>query len=272
LLAFVAYEKRCSYPLVNLSLFESKVFTANNFALLLGFAPLGAAHFLMPFYLQGPKGFTPQETGIIMLPFPFGNTLGSLVIGRLTERFSSSILSIISLAFIIGGYGALSLVETGTSLADLLWRVFVAGFGIGAFQTAITNLIISAVPAEQRGSTSGVLSMFQATGVNVGTAVSGVVLATVTNSQFAGLEGSLATPAHFAQLAGDPTRLADLESAFGDGFAAAFAAVTAFAMAGMLFALYSLRVTRKQERSVRTSDARPNIRPVPDPADQPHST
>ncbi len=88
LLLFLAYEKRYSHPLVDLSLFRSTVFTSNNFALLLGFAPLGAAHFLMPFYLQGPRGFTPQETGIILLPFPFGNTLGSLVIGRLTARFS----------------------------------------------------------------------------------------------------------------------------------------------------------------------------------------
>ncbi len=115
--------------------------------------------------------------------------------------------------------------------------------------------------------------MFQATGVNVGTAVSGVILATVTNRQFAGLEGSLATPLHFAQLAGEPERLSDLERAFGNGFAAAFAVVTAFAITGMLFALFSLRETRKRDRSVRSLDARPNIgRPVSDAADQPRST
>jgi len=240
--AFLLAESRAAQPLVDLSLFRNSQFTAINFASMFGFAPLGAFVFLMPFYLQGPQRFSAQESGLIMVAFPVANAVGAAVAGRLPHsQRNISLGAGASLAMTIAGFYLLSRVGAHAEVGDIAWRLALGGLGLGIFQSVATAAIMSSVNTEKRGSASGLLSMFQQTGTNVGIALSGLITTLVVTREFSGLEGAtIVTPAHFFQFAGQPDALAGLEDAFMNGFSRTFLAMIAFTAVGMLFVVYRL--------------------------------
>ena len=269
-LLFVARELMTSHPLVRLGLFTNRTFAVSNAQALLGFVPMGAFYILFPFYLQGPRSYSAQETGLIMLGFPAGNTLGAIIAGRLGRASSSSVFITASLVAIAVGFLLMAGIEAESGIADLLWRMFICGFGIGAFQSANQNLVMSSVSMEQRGATSGILNMLQNVGINVGTAVAGVVLGTVVANQFTGLGDSLVTPGDFARLAGQPEQRQALSDAFMDGVSRAFLATLAFAaLAIPLSLLHRRREIREATKSLAKVEpagailAPPIERPLP---------
>lgn len=250
LITFVLIEGTKPHPLIDLSLFKDPIFTANNLAGTFGFVSLGAFVFLMPFYLQGPQGFSAQETGLILLPLPAGNVIGAIITGRVsTRQMGSPIMMSVGLISITVGFLLISAVDSSTSVPDVLWRATIAGFGVGTFQTSNSHMIMSAVPAQNRGSASGVLNMFQQVGTNVGVALSGVILSVVVSNQFAGLSGSSnVTPRHFAQFSNQPQQLDDLTRAFMSGFALALIVTAAFAVIAVLLSWLGLLTQRARLR------------------------
>ncbi|HZP26645.1 MAG TPA: MFS transporter [Dehalococcoidia bacterium] len=245
-ITFVLVERAKTHPLIDLNLFKDPIFAANNLAGSFGFVSLGAFVFLMPFYLQGPQGFSAQETGLILLPLPAGNVIGAIITGRVsTRRMGSPIMMSVGLISITVGFLLISAVDSSTSVPDILWRATIAGFGVGTFQTSNSHMVMSAVSAQNRGSASGVLNMFQQIGTNVGIALSGVILSVVVSNQFEGLGGSSnVTPRHFAQFSSQPQQLYDLTQAFMNGFALALVVTAAFAVIAVLLSWLGLIAQR----------------------------
>ncbi|HXG37008.1 MAG TPA: MFS transporter, partial [Dehalococcoidia bacterium] len=252
-IAFLSVERTVSHPIVDLGEFKSPVLAATNVGALFGLVPLGAFVFLMPFYLQGPQGYSAQESGLIMIPYPLANILGAAVSGRLARRFlGPGVFSSMGLALIIIGFFLMAEMDSDAGIADIAWRSAIAGAGLGAFQAANTEVVMGSVGPQKRGSASGVLSMFQQTGANVGTAVSGLILSIVVSKEFEGLSGStIVTRRHFAQLAGQPEQLQELTDAFMNGFGRAFLAMATFAAVAILLSLVTVvRYKREQPAAV----------------------
>jgi hypothetical protein len=68
-IAFIAVESRAASPMLPLSFFRNRTFTAANVvAALMFFAMIGTVFFLA-LYLQNVQGYAPTQAGLRLLPF-----------------------------------------------------------------------------------------------------------------------------------------------------------------------------------------------------------
>ncbi|MFE4719597.1 MFS transporter [Streptomyces sp. NPDC056728] len=68
LVGFVLYEKRSDHPSIDITYFKNKVFSAAIAAIALVFFALMGVTFFSVFYTQSVRGYSPLQTGLLMLP------------------------------------------------------------------------------------------------------------------------------------------------------------------------------------------------------------
>lgn len=160
---------------------KNRVFlTANTAALMLYIAHYGSL-FLMSFFLQIIMGFSPLETGLILMTEPLAVTVFSIIGGSLSDKVGTRDPSVIGL---IAAGCALLLFSIGLSQESSAIYIVILlatiGAGVGLFAPANTNATLSSVPAEKRGVANGILGMMRHTGQSLslalGTALIGIYI------------------------------------------------------------------------------------------------
>jgi EmrB/QacA subfamily drug resistance transporter len=173
LIAFCVFETKIAEPMFQMSLFKIRAFAAGNLASLLGSIARGGLQFMLVIWLAGIwlplHGYdftvTPLWAGIYMLPLTAGFLIAGPVSGILSDKygprlFATSGLLLAALCFV--GLMLLPVVFPYWLFALL---IFGNGIGSGLFASPNTSAIMSAVPASQRGSASGMRSTFQNSGM-----------------------------------------------------------------------------------------------------------
>lgn len=189
--AFVAAERRVRQPTLDLGLLRIRAVWAGNASVLVAFATLFTATFLIPFYLQDVRGFSVIETGLFLTPLPLATLIVAPFGGALSDRVGSRALTAAGTAFIGGGLLFLASIDAGTSAFGLVWRLAVAGIGLGLFIGANQSLVLGAVPPERLGMASGMLAQVRNTGQAFGVALAGAVVAARLPFHTRELDGTL---------------------------------------------------------------------------------
>ncbi|SIS04848.1 MFS transporter [Williamsia sterculiae] len=192
LAAFVLIERRVAAPMIELSLFRLRAFTAGNLAGLAISIGRGGMQFMLIIWLQGIwlplRGYaysdTPLWAGIFMLPLTAGFLAAGPVSGYLSDRFGSRGLS--TAGALLFGASFLGLVFVPINFSYWVFAALIAlnGAASGIFASPNSSSIMGSVPAHQRGVASGMRATFQ----NSGTAVS---IAVFFSLMIAGLASSL---------------------------------------------------------------------------------
>jgi MFS family permease len=186
LLAWLVWEGRTPWPLVDLRLARGRVAGSAHVAALL----VGLANYLLlasiPILAQAPEaagagfGTSIVVAGLVLLPF----SLASVFAGRVARAFADRPTARLVLpvaALVQSGAFVLFLFARGE-----LWQLFllmaVAGFGVGAAFAAFPALIISAVPPQETGSAMSLNQVLRYVGFAVGSALTATVLAAATRS------------------------------------------------------------------------------------------
>ena len=78
--------KREGHPLLDLRVFTNTPFTTSNFASMLVTFALYGGLFIIPVYLQGLRGLSPYQAGLLLLPQAFASMAASLLGGRLVDK------------------------------------------------------------------------------------------------------------------------------------------------------------------------------------------
>ena len=172
LVAFVIIEGRVKSPLVSLDLFRNRAFDA---VVIAGSRSNVVFCFVAVFsalYLQGARGMSPFESGLVFLALSAGAGSASYYSGRLAEKWPADRLMAIGMLISAAGIVALTSV-TSLWLYTLLFLVTGIGLGLG---WALSNVATQAVvPPDYVGAASGVtltsLVMLGAVGVAIGAAV-----------------------------------------------------------------------------------------------------
>jgi len=175
--AFIAVEKLLPEPMLDLKLFQSRVFSAGNGASLLHFITQYVIVFLTPFYLQQVLNYSASQAGAIMTAFPLTVLVVAPVAGALSDRIGHR-----GLAFagsLICSIAALVMASLNQQAgpADVIWRLSLFGLGTGLFQPPINSAVMGSVPKFRLGIAGGVLSTTRNVGMVLGIALGGVVLA-----------------------------------------------------------------------------------------------
>ncbi len=157
LAAFVLFEARCPDPLLPLSLFAVRQFTAANLVTFAVYAALTGGLFLLPVQLQLVCGFSPLAAGSALLPLTLVMLLLSARGGRLAQRIGPRWP--MTIGPIIAGTGIAlfsRLTADATYFGDVLPAVLVFALGMAMTVAPLTSSVLAAAPDHQTGVASAI--------------------------------------------------------------------------------------------------------------------
>lgn len=155
--AFVARERVAEEPMLPLSIFSSRVFSATNLVTFAVYAALSGVFFWLVVTLQVVAGFTPLAAGLSLLPVTLLMLALSARVGALSQRIGPRLPMTVGPLLSAAGAAGLIRIDTGaTYLVDVLLPVSVFGLGLALTVTPLTATVLDAVPEHQAGLASGV--------------------------------------------------------------------------------------------------------------------
>jgi len=174
---FILIEWRNAQPMIDLRLFQDRLFSINLITGLITFVAIAGSFILIPFYLENVLGFDTRQVGLLLAVVPIGLGLTSPVSGALSDRFGTRSITVIGLMVLLIGYTALSTLTTQTDAPGFMLRFVPIGIGMGIFQSPNNSAIMGAAPRERLGVVSGLLSITRTIGQTMGIAVLGAIWA-----------------------------------------------------------------------------------------------
>lgn len=175
LLLFLLWEWSVKDPVLDLSLFRSRLFLAANMSGLFNFVAISSVTLLMPFYLQNVRGLPPHKVGLLMTAIPLTIFFVAPVSGRLSDTYGSRFLSTLGMTIVCSSLALLSLPWQGLTTPDttsLAVYLVMIGAGIGLFQSPNNNAIMGAVARSHLGVASAMLATVRNFGLVTGAALS----------------------------------------------------------------------------------------------------
>ena len=209
--ALVGVERASIQPMIDLALFRIRPFAAGLASVVVAFAGLFTATFLLPFLLEQGSGFSPIEAGLLLTPVPITMALVAPFSGAASDRFGPRALASAGMAIEALGLLSLTQLPVSFSLPDLVWRLVLLGIGQGLFMSPNSSAVLGSVPRPRVGTASGTLAQMRVTGQALGIALSAAIVAT-------------RLPVHLAELGGPPTAVLQsvaLAGAIHDAFVVA---------------------------------------------------
>ncbi|MDR7005345.1 MFS transporter [Paraburkholderia strydomiana] len=173
--AFVAVEARASAPMLPLSLFAGRSFSAAVlFGICVNMTYYGMV-FVLSLYLQRVRGYTALQAGLAFLPLTGGFLISNVASGWVVGRFGVRVPMIAGAITAGLGYGLLHLVDASTPLIGLLLPFLLIPSGMGLAVPAMTTAVLASAQASRAGTASAVLNTARQAGGAVGVAAFGAL-------------------------------------------------------------------------------------------------
>ena len=179
LVLFAVIEARTPDPMFRLDLFKIRPFAAGNISALLGATARGGLQFMLIIWLQGIwlpiHGYsfsqTPLWAGIYMLPMMVGFLVAGPVSGYLSDHFGARPFTTGGMLVAMASFILLTFLPANFGYVPFALLLLGMGIGMGLFSSPNTSSVMSSVPAEHRGVSSGMLATVQNAGMLMSMAV-----------------------------------------------------------------------------------------------------
>ncbi|WP_405521163.1 MFS transporter [Streptomyces canus] len=201
LVAFVVFEKRSDHPSIDVTYFKNKVFSAAIGAIGLVFFALMGVTFFSVFYTQSVRGYSPLQTGLLMLPLAAAQLIFAPRARLVVDRFGNRATTTGGMLLIAAMLVAFAALEADTPIWLLEVIFFLMGTGMAHIMTPTSVVIMQALPREKAGSASALSNTFRQVGGALGIAVLGSVLSTAYRNSIESHLGSV--PAGVRHTAGE---------------------------------------------------------------------
>ena len=156
-IAFVWWERRARYPLVDLSLFRNRNLAATNAATLFLYAAFGGFGFLFSYFLQTTAGFSATAAGAAFLPVSVMLALLSGTVGEYSSRIGPRWFMTVGPIFCAAGMlSLLSLGPQTTYVTGILPGVLLFGIGLVLTVAPLTATALNSAPDEKSGIASAI--------------------------------------------------------------------------------------------------------------------
>lgn len=245
LTAFIIREMTSRYPLLDVNLFKVRNFTAGILGIFLMFIGLSASLFLLPFFLQGIKGLSAEESGYWLIAIPITNTFVAPIAGRLSDRINPKYTMCAAPLFFVTGLVLLSDVGANVRYWEMFPILSLLGVGMGMMMSPALNVIMASVPPEKAGMANGVVQTMNSLGQAMGVAVGGVLLTSKMNDLIPGYGNQLPDPGQmmmfkFIAYIGFPAPLSAMIEAFMESLHHVFVISTVMPLASLIVILFFL--------------------------------
>lgn len=178
-IAFVRRQLHRTDPLLDLSLFRSRVVTAAISANLLSIAALSGLVLLASQYVQLVLGLSPMDAGLLLVPGLAAAVVAGLAAVPLARLFPVRGLVVTGLLLGMAGFAVVSRLGAGSPLGLVVLAFGLVAAGAGLAETLTNDAILTAAPPERAGQASAVSETAYELGTGIGVAVLGSVLGAV---------------------------------------------------------------------------------------------
>ena len=179
LAAFVRIESRRESPMLDLTLFRRRVFSAATVSALLNYMCVYAVLFVLPFLLIQGRGLSVQRAGLVLTAQPIVMAIVAPISGTLSDRIGSRGLATAGMLVLAAGLAWLAVLARGGSLTSIAAALAVVGLGVGTFVSPNNSALMGAAPGYRQGIASGVLATARNVGMALGVGFAGAVFTTV---------------------------------------------------------------------------------------------
>jgi hypothetical protein len=194
---FVAWERRCAYPMIDLSLFGRPRFLGGTAAATLATFALYGLLFVLPQYLQAVLGYDAFGAGVRLLPLMAGLFLGASVTEKLVGRVGSTVPVASGLLVIAAGLSLGATTEVGAGYGFAATWLGVVGVGVGVSLAPAMDAVLGELPPQRSGSGTALTMTLRQVGGALGVALLGSVLSAAYTHRLdvAGLPAPVASTA-----------------------------------------------------------------------------
>jgi len=169
---FIIYERKVQYPVMDLDLFKSWLFSSSVIASLISYITIYTPFVLIPFYFQDVLGFSTGKSGLYMMAFPIAIAVISPLSGALSDKIGAVLLT--SSGLVINGIALILLANTTvhTPVVLILLYLSLMGLSMGLFQSPNNSCILGNVPKNKLGAANGITMLVKNLGIVIGIAFS----------------------------------------------------------------------------------------------------
>jgi EmrB/QacA subfamily drug resistance transporter len=168
---------RTAFPLLQMSLFRIRTFNAavsGSFFTRLG---IGGVPFLLPLLYQVGLGFTPVQSGLLIMPQAIAAMSSKFIIPKTLDRIGYRGVLISNTVIL----GLLLMLFATIGLATPLWAILAQAFCYGAFTsvqyTSMNTLVYADIDDDNASSASSIASTAQQMSISFGVAAAGLTTA-----------------------------------------------------------------------------------------------
>lgn len=174
---FVWRELKVKHPAVDLRVLRHRSLAAGSiFSAILGMTLYGAL-FAIPIFAQQLLGYTPMQTGMILLPGALASAVMMPIAGSLAGRLDARILVAIGSVGLALTMFSLQTINPSTNTDALFWPLIFRGLATVLMFLPLSLATLGSIPKNEMPGASGFYSLTRQLGGSVGIAILTTLLA-----------------------------------------------------------------------------------------------
>ncbi|MFM1650978.1 DHA2 family efflux MFS transporter permease subunit [Brevibacillus sp. B_LB10_24] len=211
LILFVWRELSAEDPMLDLRVFKYDIFTLTTIVSIIVNMAMFGAMLLLPIYIQNIRGFTPLESGLLLLPGAIVMGIMSPISGALFDRFGIRPLAIIGLLITTFTTYEFSKLTSESSYTHILWLYCVRSFGMSFIMMTIMTAGLNQLPRALSSHGTAMANTLKQIASSMGTALLVTIMSTRTTNHLADYSNAITST---------NTYIADSINQLGQGLAA----------------------------------------------------
>ncbi|KMY55106.1 MFS transporter [Bacillus sp. FJAT-27231] len=212
LVIFVWKQLVSETPMLNMNVFKFNMFT---FTLLINSIitmALFGGMLLLPVYLQNIRGFTPMESGLLLLPGALIMGLMGPIAGKIFDKYGIRWLAVVGLAITTYGTYEFTHLTADTPYRSILMIYILRSFGMSLIMMPIMTAGMNVLPMKLIAHGTAMSNTIRQVAGSIGTAFLVTIMTRQSSFHMADYENQVTTTNSFIQ-----NKVAALSQAFGGG-------------------------------------------------------
>jgi EmrB/QacA subfamily drug resistance transporter len=177
---FFKLQKKRDSPLLDLTLFQNRLFSISVVSAFLNYVCIFSIMFLLPFYLLQGRELSPTQVGLILTAQPIVMAIVAPISGTLSDLIGVRIPSVLGLGILSLGIFLLSNLNQFNPIAYIVLALAIAGFGTGTFISPNNSALMGSAPQHRQGIAAGILATARSLGMVIGVGLSGAIFSTAS--------------------------------------------------------------------------------------------
>jgi EmrB/QacA subfamily drug resistance transporter len=186
LVLFVFVERKSASPMLDLTLFRSRVFSFSVASAMLNYVTMASVLFLMPFFLQQGRGLSPIQAGLVLTAQPLVMAVAAPLSGALSDRIGQRVPATLGMVVLAAGVVLLGRLGPQAAVGVVAAMLAVVGLGTGAFISPNSSALMGAAPRHRQGVAAGMLAEARVIGQVLGVGLAGAIYTTIMARQGGG--------------------------------------------------------------------------------------